>query len=288
MGAFKKDPLEKVFADYDRAQFEYMIRDAGAISRNDAEVLKAMESALADPVGYLKKNIDRFGERDIDLKDNELANYFEDFDLLYLSMIDELEERDYTVEVDQGCGLEDFLDALEELKTYGLIAAAIPEIKGELNADEGVEAWVGQINERLEGKAFITYNDINTDSYPLTIVDAETYELLTKGSDTEEDDEQPAARNVIGDRDLKMQLADMALGLLVEGEDYGELANTKVEFGYLFYFEDHGIESLFKLETDKTIAYFAAQGDKLMRLDFNDELFQTTVEGFLSMHGGNE
>ncbi len=97
---------------------------------------------------------------------------------------------------------------------------------------------------------------------------------------------QPAERNAIDDRNLKMNLADTALGLLVPGEDYGELANTKCEFGYLFDIDGHGIEALFKLTTDKTTAYFAAQGDKLMRLNFNEELFNTTVEGFLDMHKG--
>lgn len=95
---------------------------------------------------------------------------------------------------------------------------------------------------------------------------------------------QPAERNAIDDRNLKMNLADTALGLLVQGEDYGELANTKCEFGYLFDIEDHGIEALFKLTTDKTTAYFAAQGDKLMRLNFNEELFKSTTEGFLDIH----
>ncbi|MDE6030900.1 MAG: hypothetical protein K2G32_04695, partial [Oscillospiraceae bacterium] len=91
----------------------------------------------------------------------------------------------------------------------------------------------------------------------------------------------------IGDPNLKMQLADTALGLLVQGEDYGELANTRCTFGYLFDIEGHGLEALFKLETDKTTAYFAAQGDKLMRLNFNEELFSQTSETFLAMHGGN-
>ncbi len=95
---------------------------------------------------------------------------------------------------------------------------------------------------------------------------------------------QPAERNTIDDRNLKMNLADTALGLLVQGEDYGELANTQCEFGYLFDIDGHGIEALFKLTTDKTTAYFAAQGDKLMRLNFNEELFKSTTEGFLEMH----
>lgn len=98
--------------------------------------------------------------------------------------------------------------------------------------------------------------------------------------------EAPKEHNEIDNRDLKMNLADTALGLLVQGEDYGELANTKCEFGYLFDIEGHGLEALFKLTTDKTTAYFAAQGDKLMRLNFNEVLFKTTVEGFLDVHGG--
>lgn len=95
---------------------------------------------------------------------------------------------------------------------------------------------------------------------------------------------KPHESNEIGNRELKINLADTAIGLLVEGEDYTELANTRCEFGYLFDIEGHGIEALFKLETDKTIAYFAAQGDKLMRLNFNEELFKSTTEGFLDMH----
>ena len=98
----------------------------------------------------------------------------------------------------------------------------------------------------------------------------------------------PGERNEIDTHDLKVQLADTALGFLVQGEDFGELANTQCEFGYLFDIDDHGLEALFKITTDKTTAYFAAQGDKLMRLNFNDELFGTTVEGFLEMHGGND
>lgn len=97
----------------------------------------------------------------------------------------------------------------------------------------------------------------------------------------------PGERNEINNRNLKMQLADTALGLLVQGEDFGELANTQCEFGYLFDIEGHGIEALFKLTTDMTTAYFAAQVDKLIRLNFSEELFRTTTESFLEMHGGN-
>ena len=99
------------------------------------------------------------------------------------------------------------------------------------------------------------------------------------------DKEQPPnEKNEIGNKQLKENLANTALGLLEQGKDYDELAYTKVEFGYLFDIEGHGIEALFKVITDKTTAYFAAQGNKLMRLDFTEELFRSTVDGFLDLH----
>lgn len=95
---------------------------------------------------------------------------------------------------------------------------------------------------------------------------------------------KPSERNEITNKDLKEMLADTALGILVQGEDYEELAGTTVQFGYLFDIDNHGLEALFKITTDKTTAYFAAQGKKLILLNFNDELFQSTTETFLSLH----
>lgn len=97
---------------------------------------------------------------------------------------------------------------------------------------------------------------------------------------------QPEERNAIDDQNLKIQLLNAALGTLVEGEEYGDLENTKAEFGYLFEIEDHGVEALFKLITDKGTFYYAFQVNKLMRLNFTEELFQGTTESFLEMHGG--
>lgn len=394
MGAAQKHPLDEVFADYDRSQFEYLIRDAAAISRNDPEVIKAMESALADPVKYLKQNADRLEERGIELYDRQLSKYCDSRDLLELSMIDELEEGFYVLELNENCDIDDFFEALEEIETYDLIADEMPAIKDKIDPDGGLNARIHAINGLLDkkGKAHVVHLDVNTDSYPICIVTRETHDLLLDDNESEDEQEdepetdgnsvevgfdcgyenfldtlktldnydmiadvipmidmgelaedgdvevwieeingvldgrayicyddtdqggysvtiltpeefarftennnnadeddgdEQAARNVIDDRELKMQLADTALGLLMQGEDYGELANTRCEFGYLYYIDDHGIESLFKLETDKTTAYFAAQGDKLMRLNFNEELFRSTIEGFLEAHGEN-
>jgi len=98
-------------------------------------------------------------------------------------------------------------------------------------------------------------------------------------------DAKPTETNEIENRELKENLANAALGTLNEGEDYESLEGLTVEFGYLFDIEGHGLEALFKIMTDKTTAYFAVQGTSMMRLDFSEALFRSTVAGFLDLHG---
>lgn len=93
-----------------------------------------------------------------------------------------------------------------------------------------------------------------------------------------------AEKNEINNKELKENLANAALGLLTPGEDYGELSFTECRFGYLFVIEGHGLEALFKITTDKGVFYFAAQGNSIIRLDFNEELFKGTTDTFLSLH----
>ena len=106
------------------------------------------------------------------------------------------------------------------------------------------------------------------------------------GKKKDKHEANPSERNMIDNHDLKVNLANTALGLLVQGEDYEELVNTQVTFGYIFEIDGHGLEALYKITTDKTVAYFAAQGDKLMRLTINEDMFDSVVEGFLSAHRG--
>lgn len=94
----------------------------------------------------------------------------------------------------------------------------------------------------------------------------------------------PTERNEITNKNLTEMIANTALKIMVQGEDYEELAGTTVKFGYLFDIDNHGIEALFKVITDKTTAYFAVQSENMMRLNFNEELFQSTTETFLSLH----
>lgn len=93
---------------------------------------------------------------------------------------------------------------------------------------------------------------------------------------------EPKEKNEIENKVLKENISNAALAQLSQGEDYESLAYTKVEFGYLFDIENHGIEALFKIITDKDTFYFAVQGPKLLRLTLTEELFTAYVNGFFS------
>lgn len=95
---------------------------------------------------------------------------------------------------------------------------------------------------------------------------------------------QNGERNEINNKALKERLANAALQMLAEGEDYDQLAYTVCEFGYLFDIDGHGLEALFKIKTDKNTFYFAAQKNSLLKLDLNEELFKGTTDTFLSLH----
>lgn len=90
-------------------------------------------------------------------------------------------------------------------------------------------------------------------------------------------------KNEIENRALKVNIANTALTLLRQGEDYESLPGTRFEFGYLFDIENHGTEALFKIITDKNTFYFAAQGQKILRLDFSEKLYLGYVDGFYSI-----
>ena len=75
-------------------------------------------------------------------------------------------------------------------------------------------------------------------------------------------DKKPKESNEIANKELKEWAAYTALDIMQKDIDFENLAYTKVEFGYLFNIEGHGIEALFKIITNKTTAYFAVQGGK--------------------------
>ena len=95
---------------------------------------------------------------------------------------------------------------------------------------------------------------------------------------------KPTEHNEMENKALKEHLASAALQMLAEGTDYENLAGTTCRFGYLFQIDGHGLEALFQLVTDKGTAYFAAQGEQLLRLSINETLFEGLTATFLELH----
>lgn len=87
-------------------------------------------------------------------------------------------------------------------------------------------------------------------------------------------------------KEVKEILANTAIVELEKGEDFTDLAYTKVEFGYI-YSRENSYESLFKVITDRKTVFFAAQKGKLIHLQetFTEEHYQGTVEQMKAFHG---
>ena len=96
---------------------------------------------------------------------------------------------------------------------------------------------------------------------------------------------KPTEHNEIENMSLKEHLATTALGMLEEGTDYKSLSGTSCRFGYLFQIDGHGLEALFQVSTDRATIYFAAQGEKMLRLDLDEALFEEITATFLRLHG---
>lgn len=167
-GLFKSDPLKKFFNGYESGSCKDVLQAAKLISGNDPEIVKIMSSALDSPVKYFKARAEQFKQRGIDFDDEDLPEKFEPEELLLLAMVDELEEHKYEFEFDWKVELEDFTWGLEQLKNYELIADVMKT--AELNEDDNIEVWGREINTALGEKACLCYIDIDSDSYPVVIL----------------------------------------------------------------------------------------------------------------------
>lgn len=177
MGLFKKkDPLEKIFEEYDRENSEDILETARALSGNDRRVAAAVDAALGDPKKYINRNVKRFAERGIELDNKDTLNGLGVDELLLFAMLNELETLEYVFEFNRKCGLEDFLWGLTQIKTYDLIKGVIRTIELDENGD--IEKWGREINKALGGRYCLCYIHIDGDSYPLAIVTPEEFEKI--------------------------------------------------------------------------------------------------------------
>ena len=106
-------------------------------------------------------------------------------------------------------------------------------------------------------------------------------------------------QNSILDKQLKENLADAALSLLINNKfiemKKNSLKNIKVEFAYLFLDFDGNPSALLKIITPKKlfkpekVYYFGTQDGKLLLLNekFTEETFLETKRGMFARHNVN-
>lgn len=138
----------------------------------ESGVSEKLSGSFAEPNEYFYKVEWRFDAR------NMVIGMVENEKMFWVSLVDELAANGDVFEVDYKCELEDFLDALKRLNNYSLIESAFSDVK--LNENDSAEVWGKEINLALGGKAFVCRFDIDSDSYPLVIVDGETLPKVQK------------------------------------------------------------------------------------------------------------
>lgn len=154
-----------------RGGYSYILEIAKLMTDSET-VLGNLKRALESPDKYFSENEWRYAERGVVVGKTDRKT------LCWLALVDELAEGGCVFEVDYKCELEEFKGALERLNDYSLIESAVSSVK--LNEDENIEAWGEELNKALGEKAFVCYIDIDSDSYPLVIVDGGALERVRK------------------------------------------------------------------------------------------------------------
>lgn len=149
--------------------YSYILEIARLITDNET-VCSNLKNALDNPDKYFSENEWRYVERGIAVNKTDRKV------LYWLALVDELAEGGCVFEVDYKCELEEFLRALEQLNNYGLIKSAVSSL--DFHDDGDVEVWSEELNAALSETAFVCYFDIDSDSYPLTIVEGGVMEKV--------------------------------------------------------------------------------------------------------------
>ena len=87
-------------------------------------------------------------------------------------------------------------------------------------------------------------------------------------------------------RDLTESICNTIVNGLLNQEMISkeDLPSLGIHLGYLFSKEDGELEGLFRVGTEDDAFYFALQNGKLMGIDFNDDMYQSTISKMEEMH----
>jgi len=90
--------------------------------------------------------------------------------------------------------------------------------------------------------------------------------------------------NLINNQEMKDQLANNAINILMQNRIISDFNNIECEYGYLYNIEGHGFEGLFKIKKLDKIYYFVVQGNNMQMVNLNEEQFEAYKMSFIEMH----
>ena len=146
--------------------FSFIADISRLISSDDPQLMEKIGKMITNSEEYLEENADRYDERFLNIEEDDPDT------LMWIGLVDELSEHGYLYSVDWKCEAQDFKWALSQLKSGGVI----PDM--ELDETEDVVEWGKIINGKLPEHC-ICWVDIDSDSYELIIVTAETYDNIS-------------------------------------------------------------------------------------------------------------
>lgn len=164
--------FDKLFGKGKKKDGYSFIADIAALIAPESGISEKLSGAFAEPTEYFYKVEWRFDAR------NMVIGMVENKTMFWISLVDELAAKEYLFEVDYKCELEDFLDALARINSYDTIKNAVEGIKFDENED--AEKWGAAINSVLGDTASVCFFDIDSDSYPIMILNGEILPQVQK------------------------------------------------------------------------------------------------------------
>ncbi len=149
----------------------YLILEiADSISENNPSVHAALTNCLENTAVYAETHTERYAERGIDVKNCDRDTF------CWIAMVDELEASGDVVGIDSSSYLEDFLWAVQQLRT----AQGVDFSSLHLLEDSDVYEWYAVCNAFLKEKGMLFCGiDIDSDDTEVILVTTAVYDKIS-------------------------------------------------------------------------------------------------------------
>lgn len=122
---------------------------AEIISGNDQKVMELVKSCVYNTEEYFKDNTSRYENHGIYI-DNKKS--YKEYNIPWIGMNDILEDNGYVYGIDSSSYLEDYIDAIESCKAFGLNGLSINEEW--FDEEDEILSWFEVLDEKWADQGF--------------------------------------------------------------------------------------------------------------------------------------